>query len=185
MGEIMAAQIELEERVVVTMKQLGFTASDARTYLSLLKNHPATGYELAAASGVPRSAIYTVLNRLESKGLITLTQRKPSRYQPLAPEHLFNLIQSRFKKSLDELKTSLDGLSHQAPKVLTWTLQGYGALMDQVNSMIAQATRSIHLSLWRREAVQLSKVLQKAASKGIEITSFSFTERPDIPGEKL
>ncbi len=181
----MGAEIELEERVVMTMKQLGFTASDAKTYLSLLKNHPATGYELAASSGVPRSAIYTVLNRLESKGLISLTQRKPSRYQPLAPEHLFSLIQSRFEKSLDELKTSLDGLARQTPRVRTWTLQGYNALMDQARNMIEQATRSIHLSIWYREAKRLSGALQKAASSGVSITSFSFTNLPDVPGQKL
>ena len=35
----------LEERIVGAMRQLGFTASDARIYLALLKRHPATGYE--------------------------------------------------------------------------------------------------------------------------------------------
>ncbi len=181
----MAPEMEIEERVVMAMKQLGFTASDARTYLSLLKNHPATGYELAASSGVPRSAIYTVLNRLESKGLITLAQRKPARYQPLSPDRLFSLIESRFAKSLDDLKTSLNGLAHNAPRVSTWTVQGYTALMDQARALIAEATRSIHLSLWRREAKRLSEPLLRAAEAGVEIVSFSFTPLPDIPGQRL
>mgnify|MGYP000393897135 CR=1 FL=1 len=37
---------------VEAMKALNFTLSDARAYVALLKEHPATGYELAARSGV-------------------------------------------------------------------------------------------------------------------------------------
>ena len=71
------------------MKSLGFTATDAKAYLALVKNSPATGYELATRSGVPRSAIYGVLKRLEALGLVNPIQDKPVRYVPLAPERLY------------------------------------------------------------------------------------------------
>ena len=58
----------IEGRVVAALKPFGFTATDSRIYLALLRQHPATGYEVAASSGVPRSAIYATLKRLEGMG---------------------------------------------------------------------------------------------------------------------
>ena len=105
---------QLEGRIVEAMKQLGFNASDARVYIALLKIHPATGYELATKSGVPRSAIYNVLHRLESMGLINSVQKKPAKFIPLSPERLFQLLESRFKQNLEALRVLLEAASHDS-----------------------------------------------------------------------
>jgi HTH-type transcriptional regulator, sugar sensing transcriptional regulator len=172
----LAIELGLEERVVMAMKQLGFTASDARTYFSLLKSNPATGYELAANSGVPRSAIYNVLNRLESRGLVTAIQRKPARYMPLSPERLFELIESRFARNLEDLKNSLESLEKQSPGLRTWTIQGYPALLDRARKMIKNAQQSVHLSIWHREFQQLEDALCQAVESKIDVLTFSFTK---------
>ena len=44
--------------------QLGFSGYEARAYISLLKNNPITGYELAKHSGIPPSKIYEVIGKL-------------------------------------------------------------------------------------------------------------------------
>ncbi|MBT6434877.1 MAG: TrmB family transcriptional regulator, partial [Deltaproteobacteria bacterium] len=46
----------MERKVLSAMTELGFTKSESKVYTALLKKQPATGYELAASSGVPRSA---------------------------------------------------------------------------------------------------------------------------------
>ena len=175
----------LEERIVTAMKELGFTASDARCYLTLLKQNPATGYELAAKSAVPRSAIYTVLNRLQSRGLVNQIQKKPARYVPLPPDRLFELIESGFRKSFDDLKESLSHLQVRSSDARTWTVHGYLATLDMARNMIAAAERSLHLSLWRREAERLAEPLQKSIADGREVTLFSFTRLPEDLGRVL
>src|SRR5512143_3456612 len=99
-----------DARVQSAMAELGFTASEAKIYLVLLRAHPATGYQVAARSGVPRSAIYNVLTKLEGAGLVNAIQDKPTRYVPLPPERLYQLLEARFARSLDDLKSSLAGV---------------------------------------------------------------------------
>jgi HTH-type transcriptional regulator, sugar sensing transcriptional regulator len=175
----------LEERIVGAMRQLGFTASDARLYLALLKRHPATGYELAASSGVPRSAIYNVLNRLESRGLVNAVQRKPARYLPLEPERLFEQLEAKFQSGLEELRTGIAGLSRPSTQSRTWTVTGYVAMLEQARTLIASCRETVHLSLWRREAEALAEPLRRAATAGREILVFSFTALPELPGRAL
>jgi len=175
----------LEERIVAALRQLGFTASDARIYLALLKRHPATGYELAASSGVPRSAIYNVLGRLERRGLVQAVQRKPARYRPLEPERLLSQLEARFHEGLEELRTGLAGLARPAADSRTWTVTGYAALLDQARTLLAGCRETVHASLWCREAEALAEPLRRAAAAGRELLLFSFTRLPELPGRTL
>ena len=47
---------------------IGFTLNEAKVYLALVKFRLLNGYEVAKESGVSRSLVYDVLNRLVTKG---------------------------------------------------------------------------------------------------------------------
>ncbi len=171
---------DLETRVVGAMKTLGFNATDARAYLALLKQHPATGYELATRSGVPRSAVYNVLKRLQALGLINAVQEKPARYVPLPPERLYALLETRFSRSLDALKEELVALEKPPAGGVTWTVEGYDAMLEQAEHLISEAKTRVVASLWGREAERLSKALEAAVARGVQVVLFSFTPLPAI-----
>ncbi len=161
------------------MRDLGFTASDARAYVALLKTHPATGYELAALSGVPRSAIYNVLRQLETRGLVNAIQGKPAKYVPLSPDQLFELLSNRFAKSLEQFKDSVQQLGNRSSQSTTWTFQGYATMLERAQSIIASAKRCVYLSLWKREAELLAKPLSQAVQNGVDVVLFSWTGLPE------
>ncbi len=176
---------EVEDRVVGAMKQLGFTATDAKTYIALLRGHPATGYELAARSSVPRSAIYGVLRRLASLGLVNPIDDKPARYVPLPPERLLELLESRFNRQLEGFRESLKGVGSPAAEVATWTVIGYSQLLDQAERLIDAAEERVCANLWRREAERLTRPLKAAVERGIEVVLFSWTPLPSDLGRVL
>ena len=51
----------METELISQLAKFGFTQNEAKAYLTLLKQSPATGYEVSQHSGVPRSAIYEIL----------------------------------------------------------------------------------------------------------------------------
>ncbi len=176
---------EVEDRVVGAMKQLGFTATDAKTYIALLRGHPATGYELAARSSVPRSAIYGVLRRLASLGLVNPIDDKPARYVPLPPDRLLELLESRFNRQLESFRESIKGVVSPAAEVATWTILGYSQLLDQAERLIDAAQERICANLWRREAERLARPLKAAIARGVEVVLFSWTPVPAELGQVL
>lgn len=169
---------QLEGRIVDAMKQLGFNASDARVYIALLKAQPATGYELATKSGVPRSAIYNVLHRLQSMGLINEVQKKPAKFIPLSPDRLFQLLESRFKQSLEALRTELENFSEPVEEAAIWSIRGYPATLEQAQTLIREAKESVYASVWKREALVLEKPLVEAQARGVKVCLFSFNALP-------
>ena len=97
-----------EEELVHILSEFGFNASVGKAYLALLKNNPATGYEISSRSGIPRSAIYSILKNMESQGIINSVAQSPRKYVPLSPsslvEHLDRLHSHRIASLTDTLE---------------------------------------------------------------------------------
>ena len=174
-----------EDRVIRALQELGFTASEGKAYVALLKQHPATGYELASRSGVPRSAIYTVLRRLEGLGLVNALHGKPARYLPIEPDRLSRLLESRFSETLDDLVAAMRRLATKEPESSTWTLQGYDAMLQQAGDLLASSEKTVYASIWGREAERLKEALAETCARGVRVVLFSFTSLPEGTGQLL
>lgn len=169
---------QVEDEIVSALSGQGFTLSEGRAYVALLKGHPATGYELAARAGVPRSAIYGVLKRLAASGAIRAVSAEPKRYSPIAPAQLVQMLKSRFTHQLDTLGRTLEKLETLVPDASTWTLTGYDAILERAIALIDDAERLVHLSLWGREATILASAIARAQERGVSVIVFSFTQLP-------
>src|SRR5260370_3742366 len=90
-----------------SLSELGFSTNEARAYRGLLVESPATGYEIAQRAGIPRSAIYAVLKRLEDEGLVARVEEAPVRYSPLPPSDLLGVLRRRFESSMWQLDASI------------------------------------------------------------------------------
>ena len=174
-----------EDRVIAVMKRFGYTGTDARTYIAILRHNPATGYELAARGGVPRSAIYGVLKRLEQAGLVNAVPGKPARYIPLPPDRLIEHLESRFARDIDDFREAVSTVATPDVKALTWNVSGYEAQLAEAERLIEGAQESIVCSLWHKEALRLQPAIARAIERGIDVTAFSFTRLPESFGDVL
>ena len=176
---------QVEDRIIAVMKRFGYTGSDARTYIALVQNSPATGYDLASRGGVPRSAIYGVLKRLEQAGLVNAIPGKPARYIPMAPEHLVAHLETRFSRDIEDFRDAIGQVVSTGTDALTWTVSGYDSIMAEAQRLINAAQEHVVCSLWRQEAEALSPAIIDAVKRGVDSTLFSFTNLPDLPGNLL
>lgn len=161
--------------IVNILKALGFSSNVAKAYISLLNKHPATGYEISKDSGIPRSAIYTILNRMEQMGFINSESGTPKKYVPLSPsvfiEHISNLHGHR----IDELKFAFEKLDTDEEAFDFWHIHGYENLVLKMKEAVQNAEHSIVLNIWNRELLKINPSLIKAQQRGVDITIFSFT----------
>jgi HTH-type transcriptional regulator, sugar sensing transcriptional regulator len=169
----------MDRQAVSALEKLGFTATDAKVYVGLLQNHPATGYELAKRTGVPRSAMYAVLGSLERAGLIRAVQAKPAKYEPLPPPQLVAHLGDRHQHSLEDLARALKRLEGSPQPSSLWATVGYGAIVKEAERLIRGSTALVAASLWAREAEQLAPAMADAVKRGVEVVAFSFTPLPE------
>lgn len=167
--------------VVEKMIELGFTKYEAKAYVYLLEEYPATRYEISKKSGVPRSAIYDVIHRLEKFGAVNALPTKPEKYIPLPPDKLLELLEQSHKNKVREFKESLKDIQVDYELgSLCWNISGYENLISKAREMINNSKVQIYLSAWNREVALLEKELKEAVKRGIKVVLFSFTSVPDI-----
>jgi len=168
------------DKIARKMCDLGFTKYEAKAYVSQLHDYPVTRYELSKNSGVPRSAIYEVIRRLESWGTVSVISTQPEKYLPLPPEQFVKMLEQRYQQKIEVFQESLSELETNIEPEQLWNLSGYSNLIAKAKDMISEATSEIYLSAWKSEIREFEKELQEAEKRGIKIVLFSFTRAPKI-----
>ncbi len=133
---------------------LGMTRNESLGYLCLLQAEESlglTGYEVAARSGIPRSAVYGVLRKLHDAGAIFPTGDKPARYAPVPPKDLLAAMRRGTMARIESLESKLDALPSRSHPEPVWIVSQYDEVLARVGEMIRNAERSVYLSVWQRE----------------------------------
>ena len=146
------------------LMSVGLTRNEALAYVALLRHDEGgglTGYEVANQSGIPRSAVYATLARLESQGACFVLGNKPARYVPTEPSAFVRGQRERGERRLDELERSLDAMPKRPRPEPVWILRGYDEVMEAAVGLIRSAKRSVYLSAWPRELQRLLPALSQ------------------------
>lgn len=154
------------EDLIRELGAAGLTRNEALAYVTLLEfEDPATGYEVAQRSGIPRSAVYTVLRRLEQAGGAFAAGAEPARYAPTDPTRFVADLRREAAERFDRLSTALDRMPKRSHPEPIWILDRYDEVMDRIATMIRSARNSLHLSLWPREIERLREELEAAGRR--------------------
>jgi len=164
-----------ETKLMERLRALGFTTYESKAYITLLKNNPSTRYELSKNSGVPRSAIYDVIKKLETLGAVNALYTSPEKYVPLPPDQLLGLLERQFKERLENARKALEQFDTEIEPGHLWNIVGYQNMLHKAREMISNAKETIFLSIWDRECKKLKEDLDAAHDRGIRIIAFSFT----------
>ena len=82
------------------LEKLGFSSNEAKVYGTLIKHKVLNGYEIAKLSGVARSLVYEVINRLVAKGAVIRIDGEPNFYKPLEYQDLIRSIKEENEKNI-------------------------------------------------------------------------------------
>lgn len=158
----------MRDQIVQLLCEVGLTRNEALAYVTLLEEPGVdglTGYEVAARSGIPRSAVYTVLRKLESSGAAFPTGEGPARYLPTSPERLLSQMRESNAQRFEHLGAVLDGMPKRAAPEPVWIVSRYTEVLERAEQMIRGARSSICLSAWPRELDALGPALAVVAGR--------------------
>ncbi len=74
-----------EEEAARALETLGLTGKESRAYLALLQNGMSTAQQVSTLLDVQYPAVYRLLQSLQTKGWIEVSQERPNRYRARAP----------------------------------------------------------------------------------------------------
>ncbi len=157
--------------LVEQLTQTGFTEYDARIYLALLGDHPATGYQVSKQSGVPRSMAYASLARLAGRGAVLKSTRgKATTYRPLPPEVLLAQLKDQHTTRIRKLEEGLGQLYAPKTRDALWSIDGRQPILAYALGMLQSARSELMLVLPDRDITELRAALVEAHDREVELS---------------
>lgn len=118
------------------LKDFGLTDNEAKVYMACLELGTSSVQDLAKKSGVKRTTVYTTIEGLKQKGLVSQTKKgKKTLFVAESPDSLVKLSERRhkqIKKILPELK-SIYNIAGDKPKLRFFEgKEGYLAVYENI-----------------------------------------------------
>lgn len=137
------------EDIVESMTQLGLSTYEARVFVALVKTGTATASEIATVVDVPRSQVYGAADELHNRGLLSIQQARPKRYQavPLeeAEAQLAGRLETKRRTAFDQLDSLHEETIVEKGSNNVWTIEGTTAIQERAAHLVTDATHRLIL----------------------------------------
>ncbi len=152
------------------LTDLGMTEYEAKVYLALLGENPATGYQISKTSGVPRSMVYEALGRLEARGAVLRSlEEKATLYRPVPPAMLLDRYEREARERAANLRASLLPLYNREEAGRLWNFSGRREALAYAANMIDAVTCELMLVLTDADVHALRHHLEAAHARGVAL----------------
>jgi Cd2+/Zn2+-exporting ATPase len=157
---------------MLSLVAVGFTEYEAKIYLELLRDNPATGYQLAKHAGIPRSMVYEALGRLSNRGAVLETvESRATLYRPLPPDVLLENHAQQQRELLEGLGEGLRHLYQAPDEGRLWTINGQQPIYAYTKQMIRDAKESLMFVLPDPDLNVLRHEVMQAQERGVAIST--------------
>jgi HTH-type transcriptional regulator, sugar sensing transcriptional regulator len=165
---------------------IGFSEYEAKAYLALVRESPATAYEIAKASGIPTSKIYEVLNKLlERKAVLKIEHSRKQKYLPLSPDELIAQYRLRVEDTLSGLQKGLHEVQRDQNLSYIWNILDHDTLMEKAIQLIANAHKQALLSVWQEEMQHVGGEIKSALKRGVKVATVLFGRHKNTFGQSF
>lgn len=173
------------ERAQELLKAAGLSGYEAKAYLALLAGgEPMNGYEVAKASGVPRSTVYETLGKLVARGAAFEVNGDGDTvaYVPLPSEALIGRLRRQTQDTIAGLESVLPKIGAAMNVRVVQHLTGRDEMIERANDVIESARRTLWLSIWPQEAPAFAPAVEAAVGRGVDVFTVAYGDIGPMPG---
>jgi sugar-specific transcriptional regulator TrmB len=173
------------ERALQLLKDAGLSGYEAKAYVALIATDaPMNGYEVAKASGMPRSTVYETLGKLVARGAafeVAGTTESVS-YVPLPSDALIGRLRRQTHDTIVGLEAALPQIGSARGARIVHHLRGRAEIIDRAIDVVESARRSLFMSIWPQESEELIEVVGLAVERDVQVFTIAYGNVGDLPG---
>ena len=174
------------EEAAGPLSQMGLTRYEAKVLVALLKLGRSTVREIYPVSGVPRSAVYGVLERLRAKGLVQAASTRPISYISVSAEEVMEILEEDFEKKKEGATDVLSNI-HTEPKKneeegAVWLIKNEDKIIKAARKIILSGEQKIMLVASPKRIAKLKDELLNRINEGVKVSLMVLNET-EIPKE--
>lgn len=172
------------------LRTIGLNKYERNLWAALLSRGSATAGELSDISNVPRSRCYDVLESLATRGFVVIQPGKPLKYVAIPPREALERAKKKVVEEAHEVSAKIDRLAKSdslkelerlhkenirtvKPEELTGALKGRYAMLQQLETMLKKAKKSVKLMTTETGLLEIvenhGSLLKKLSDSGVKL----------------
>jgi len=183
------AAVVREEEATKALETLGLTGKESRAYLALLRNGVSTAQQVSALLDVQYPAVYRILQSLQTKGWIEVSQERPNRYRARAPRIVAEEARQSRSDELGSASELVAALREPAvPRVREtdgdlWIYKGAEGIGRKMREIVLSSTNQILCVCPFPVAPEVLRLLFDALSRSRRVVRVVLNEgnKKDLP----
>ena len=169
----------ISTKLVKSLKTMGLSQYEARTYAALVMVDMAGAKELVEFLDISKPSVYESLQSLEDMGLVMLTNVRPAVYKALEPELAIRLLmglqEQASQDALGELKALEKARVRSRQTDQLWSIYGSASIDYKIGDMLKNASRSVYCTTSDRYL----PFIKSLAGRGLSLQLLVLS---DVPG---
>lgn len=180
----------MDSDLIENLQAFDLSEYESKAYSALVSAGTAsTVTELSQICDVPRSNLYSVLEKLNRKGFVETQGGRPQLFKSIPPNKVLKEVEEEKKNRLTEARESaLEKLENlkgeedtETVPALVWGIKGYDSVMSKMKGMIKRSKKDMLINTPDSDVLteELYEELEKAEERGVKI-KISIKEGEDI-----
>ncbi|AEA46466.1 TrmB family transcriptional regulator [Archaeoglobus veneficus] len=156
--------------MIENLRKLGLSEYEAKVYVTLVGLGKASAREIHEASGVPRTRIYDVLEKLASKGFVDIEEGEPKRFRAVDPRKVIEKLKMDVVKAADDCILELEKLKLTKRREFSpvWVMRGDWNILEKIRDAIMEAREEIVIVSAKPELLlSVAKELKRARKRTV------------------
>lgn len=153
-------------------KTFGFSAQEARLYVSLLEGGKVNGSELAKRLGLTRASVYGTLNSIVEKGAAYLIPGNPQLFEAVPYRLLIQKLKKNTADCLALIERELKELPRHSSAEQVINFPDENLFSEELRAAFAMAKKEIYLSVCA-PIEQFKSEIDNCLARGVRIIGFT------------
>jgi len=147
--------------------ELGLTANEARAYVYLLQNSPATGYKVAKATSRSFSNTYQILEALRKLGALFIEEGGRRLYRALPIDEFLAALRQRLESRGRQAKRAVRKLSLAKGDQRLWEISNVDQVYETYRRLLAESQERVLSELFPEPLEMVRDALEATAARGV------------------
>ena len=177
-------EVKIMETIIQIMKKYHFSEMETLVYTTLLEQDKLTGYEISKQSGVPRSKVYNILEKLLKKNLVIVNKSEPKLYRAVSSSEFIERLEREVNQDMLVLDKQLGSIKEVEEEELLWKIEGYSHVLEKVEHVIKHSKKSLLVQIWKQDMTNELLLLLQTAEKQLDecvVILFDQEHKYDLP----
>jgi sugar-specific transcriptional regulator TrmB len=153
---------------------LGLTSYEAKVFSALTRLGEACVGEIHAVAGVPRSAVYGALEKLERRGIIESSPGRPRKFRAIPPKLAVSRIESEILSAVKDAKAGLEELAaaphRESSGVRIWSVKGRPRIRERLVDIVASARKELLVAGSPEHMISFSAIWRGASRRKVRVS---------------